>query len=124
MSTMQECYICLVSHPENNFFTLHDSHKVCNNCLKNLQKNYITHCPFCRETLSTGMFPSRPAPQFPSYDNRDLPQQPQRIVRQINAQSLIQMGISQQVIDRVSERLPFNYTNRFEAADFIVSLTD
>ena len=113
MSNMQECYICLVSHPENNFFTLHDSHKVCNNCLKNLQKNYITNCPFCRKTLSTGMFPSRP-----------VPQQPQRIVRQINAQSLIQMGISQQVIDRVSERLPFNYTNRFEAADFIVSLTD
>lgn len=121
---MKECPICLNSHPANNFFTLHDSHEVCNNCLKNLQKNYITNCPFCRETLSISVVPRRPPPQFPSYDNSDLPYQQQRAIRQINAQSLIQMGISQEVIDRISERLPFNYTSRFEAADFIISITE
>ena len=119
----KECHICLGSHPNNNFFTLHDSHEVCNNCLKNLQKNYITNCPFCRETLSPSVFPRRPVVQFP-YDNSDLPHQQQRTIRQINAQSLIRMGISQEVIDRISERLPFYYTNRFEAADFIVSISD
>ena len=58
---MKECHICLVSHSENNFFTLHDSHDVCNNCQKNLQKNFITTCPFCRQTLSPDIISRRPS---------------------------------------------------------------
>ena len=85
---MKECHICFVSHSENNFFTLHDSHEVCNNCLKNLQKNYISTCPFCREPLSSSIIPERSLTQISSY-NINMSSQELRTARQINAESLI-----------------------------------
>lgn len=136
---MKECHICLVSHSENNFFTLHDSHEVCNNCLKNLQKNYITACPFCRETLSPDIFPRRPAePENQNFgfgalehlpidlfnivnESVNLPLNQQR---QIDRRFLLSRGISEQFLESYSDRLPFNYTSRFEAAAFIVEVSD
>jgi len=132
---MKECHICLVSHSENNFFTLHDSHDVCNNCLKNLQKNFITACPFCRQTLSPDIIPSRPSePEnivFGALENLpianesvNIPFNRHRETRQIDRRYLLSRGISEQFLESYSDRLPFNYTSRFEAAAFIVEVRD
>ena len=55
MEKIEECIICAILFPENEFVVFHCNHKVCLSCFSKLiQKN--NQCPFCRAVIDQTPF--------------------------------------------------------------------
>ena len=120
-----ECHICYnktTPQQKDALVLLHGSHhKVCQECYTKLRQNKITRCPFCRERINKDIIETPPDIEPTSSSGaQHFYQPPQRYIRRIDAERLLESGISHQFIETISNTLPFSYTSRFEGVAFIV----
>ena len=115
-----ECQICYnKTIPSKTMIVLHDSHhKVCPECYTKLRQNKITRCPFCRERINKDIVETSSDTDTTSGAQHFY--QPQRYIRRIDAERLLESGISHQFIETIRNTLPYSYTSRFEVVAFIV----
>ena len=101
-----ECLICYNESNADSFKKLDRNHSVCANCFNLLRKNKTLKCPFCRAPINDDL------------ENMNM------TLKYISYEQLLAFGIEQAFITSIIDRLPFYYTSRIEAADFIVSTKD
>lgn len=115
-----ECQICYNKTPlqKDRLVLLHGSHhKVCQECHTKLRQNKITRCPFCREKINKDIVEASLDTETTSGAHHFY--QPQRYIRRIDAERLLESDISHQFIETLRNTLPFSYTSRFEGVAFI-----
>jgi|TARA_B110000285_G_C14862819_1_gene485377 hypothetical protein len=122
-----ECQICYTTQ-QKKMVVLHGSyHEVCQECNHKLRQNKITKCPFCREIINEDIMDTiMDTISYSTSYNTNLhnpAQLPNRYTRHIDAERLIECGISDQFISTIRDTLPFSYTSSFDGVDFLVETT-